>query len=366
MIIKTAIFILFFFLIQPPFAQAQSDDSQRYKDTLQLEELACKVSNPQTMHGCIEEVRRIGTPIIKLIAPLVCESRQDCSFDLSGINANIIITSPKPEFKIIRKNDFGYPLFTLTNTSGINFYALSFEDQSDTPCAIGTVCPPLIVIDNSKGLVFQRNTFSKIHGNMITFNNSRLINITENEFLNGFKGGVQVASNVPTEGFTVTQNTFEGIAGTALSFQGISLTPNSTSISNNKFINNHSKGAYENCTYPCTGSQVKINGPTANLSFKQNKVQGGVNTAFDSLGLYASGIQVGNNNVKSVYLFCNEITGNRGSGIVQTPPFTNLAGIVVSENKIWGNGLNLNIPVAQIEKNNCFAQECAQACFSAL
>jgi hypothetical protein len=365
---KTVLFALILLLIQtlPGTVYAQTDDSRRYQDTLQLEELACKVSSPQTMKDCIGEVRRIGTPIVKLIAPLVCESRQDCMFDLTNINANVIFTSPKPEFKIIRKNDFGYPLFTLNNTSGINFYALSFEDKDDNPCAIGTVCPPLITIDNSHSLVFQRDTFDKIHGLAISTNNTRLLTISDSQFSDGFKGAIQSTSSVPLEGVLINQNTFEGNAGTALSFQGNSLTPNSTQVSNNKFINNHSKGAYENCTYPCTGSQVKINGPTTNLSFKQNKVQGGVNTVFDSLGLYASGVQIGNTNVKSVYLFCNEITGNRGSGVVQTPPFSNLSGIVISENKIWGNGLNLNIPVAQIDKNNCFAQDCTQACFSAL
>lgn len=352
--------ILSLLFIKP--VNAQSLDDERFQDTIQLEELACKAKDPATLKGCLEEVKRSGMPIIKIVAAIICEDRQDCTFALKRINASVIIMSAKPEFKIIRKNDFGYPLFTVENSSGIKFLDLSFEDQSQAPCIHGTVCPPLIVISNSSNIQIEKSQFKNIHGTTINIIDSRNISINGSTFTAGFKGAVQYSSRLPTENIIVYGNTFDSNWGSAVSFQGVSLVPNNSSISFNTFTNNNAQGSFANCIYPCMGSQVRIPGPTANLSLKQNKVSGGADTVFDLLGLYSSGIEIGSDAVSNVDLYCNEIYGNRGSGIVQSAPFRNIANIRVSENKIWGNGLNLNIPTATIEENNCYTKDCKLSC----
>lgn len=345
-------------------AYAQLDPSAQTRDTLFLDEFACRASDPPSLKKCIEEVKSTKMPLVKIVAPIICTNPQECNFELKNIKTDTTFFAAKTEFKIIRKNDFSYPLFTVEGTSGIRFYEITFEDQGAGACPPGTLCPELISVKSSNTISVDRSDFLNIRGNALKVTDSRNVSVINSLFKNGFKTGIEVTAALPTEKIIIEDNTFEDNAGSAVLFQAISLSDRQSSITTNIFNNNHSKGAYVNCNYPCTGSQVRISGPSANLQFTQNKVVGGFDTIFDTLGLYSSGVELGNTSLSNISFFCNEISGNRGSGIVQSAPFRNIIALSISENKIWGNGLNLNVPTANVSEDNCYTKECEMACFT--
>lgn len=330
-------------------------------EQLKLEEYACNARDPASFKDCIVQAQQIAMPFIKIIAPIICTSRNDCTFEMKNINTSLRISPTSPENKFIRQNDFGYTLLTIENSSNIELSGLGFEDQGSSGCPLGTTCPPFFVIKNSSKIQMDRLSFLKTQGTSLAISESRTISILDSTFKDSFKTGLEVASQNFTQGLKIEGNLFEDNSGSALIYQAQSLNPASSIISN-RFINNHSKGAYSSCVYPCTGAQIKIFGPTANLRISNNTISGGVDSAFDSLGLYSSGIEIGGQDVGTTLVYCNEVSSNRGSGIVQSPPFRNTSGVAVSENKIWGNGLNLNIPTVTADENNCFTKECKLSC----
>lgn len=346
-----------------PIVYAQLDPSQQTRDTLFLDEFACAASDPPSLKKCIEEVKQTRMPLVKIVAPIICTNPQECNFEFKNIKTDTTFFAAKTDFKIIRKNDFSYPLFTIDGSSGIRLYEITFEDQGEGACPPGTLCPELLAVKASSNISIDRSDFLNIRGNAVKVTDARNVSIINSIFKNGFKTGIEVASALPTENIVIQGNTFEDNAGSAVLFQGISLSDRQSSITANTFTNNHSKGAYLDCIYPCTGSQVRISGPSANLRFTQNKVTGGFDTIFDTLGLYSSGVEIGNTSLSNISFFCNEISGNRGSGIVQSAPFRDIVAVSISESKIWGNGLNLNVPTANVSEDNCYTQECKLTCF---
>lgn len=348
--------------MQPAYSQEQ----------LQLKEYACLAFDPQTFKGCLQEVKDTGVPIIKITKPIICENRQDCSFEISGSSRSFQISPSLPENKFIRRGDFGYTLLSVDNTSNMTLKDLTFEDEGTVPCAAGTICPPLITIKSSSSILIDKLNFMGTRGTSLSISDPKNVIVTNSVFKDSFKNALAVSTLGFTEGLKIDKNLFDSNAGAGLTFQAASVGSGPASISGNKFVNNHSKGAYSagttpdgrasSCSYPCIGSQVKISGPTNNLRVANNTVTGGINTLFDSLGLYSSGIEVGGSNINNTTLICNEITGNRGSGIVQAGPFSGISALVISENKIWGNGLNLNIPTATADENNCYTSECKLSC----
>ncbi len=349
-LLLSLIFSINQFLIPPAYSQ----------ENLHLKELLCEAYDPATFQGCLDEVARTGLPPIKITKPIICHSSAECSFKVGRAPEGFLIFSVLPENKIIRRGDFSYSLLTIENTYKVTLNNLVFEDQSEQGCPIATVCPPLIAVKNSADILVDRVIFAKTTGPSLSVTDSRAVSVINSNFGNSFKTGLEIASSGLTQGLKIENNIFESNAGSALVFQAKSVSE--ASILNNQFFNNHSKGAYADCTFPCTGAQIKISEPTSNLRFANNKVSGGLNTILDSLGLYASGIEVGGRNISRIALYCNEINSNRGSGIVQSGPFQNISGISISENKIWGNGLNLNIPTATTDENNCFTKECQLSC----
>lgn len=346
------IFLITQFFIQPAHSQ----------DTLQLKEYACLASNPETFRECLKEVAETGVPLIKITEPVICESRQDCTFEIKNSSRSFEISPLSPDIKFIRRNDFGYTLLNIENSSGFRLKGLNFEDEGNTPCPAGIICPPFLRIKNSSLILADKLNFLKTRGISFSISDSKTISITNSTFKDSFKTGLEVTTQGFSEGLKIEDNLFENNSGSGLNFQALSVGSGQALISSNKFINNHSKGAYESCAYPCTGAQVKITGPTNNLRFSQNTLSGGINTIFDSLGLYSSGIEIGGRNINNTALFCNEVSGNRGSGIVQSGPFANISALTITENKIWGNGLNLNIPTATADENNCYTSECKLSC----
>lgn len=332
----------------------------RAQDALQLEEFACLASNPETFQNCLNDVSKTGVPLIKITQSIICTSPGSCSFKLQNSGQTFTISSSSAENKFIRQNDFSYTLLTFENSANITLRGLSFEDQGTTGCPQATVCPPLVSAKNTLNLTFDNLNFFKTRGPSLQVLNSRSVTVSNSHFRNSFKTGLEVINQKATDSIRIEGNTFENNAGTALIYQVPSVTP--SSVSANKFINNHSQGAYSNCAFPCTGAQVKILTSSANLNFGKNTIAGGPDTFFDSIGLYASGIEVSGQNIYNANLYCNEISGNRGSGIVQSGPFRNITNISVTENKIFGNGLNMNIPTATTDTNNCYTRECQISC----
>lgn len=351
-LVMAAIFFLSPLFVQPVYSQ----------DQLQLKEYACLAFDPQTFRDCIKEVKDTGVPLIKITKPIICQSRQDCAFEIKNLTRSFEISPSSPDNKFIRRGDFGYTLLNIENSSGFRLKNLSFEDEGNVPCPSGTICPVFVRIKNSSLIVLDKLSFSKTRGASLSLTDSKNISITGSTFKNSFKTGLEVTTQGFTEGLKIQDNLFENNSGSALNFQASSVGSGQALISSNKFINNHAGGAYESCVYPCTGAQVKITGSTNNLRFSQNTLKGGINTIFDSLGLYSSGIEIGGRNINNTALFCNEVSGNRGSGIVQSGPFANISALTITENKIWGNGLNLNIPTATADENNCYTSECKLSC----
>ena len=347
----------------PIHAQEPPPDPDSVSENLRLEEYACRARDPESFKACLVEARQTGVPFIRIDAPIICESRADCEFNMSNMKYFLKIAPAAPENKFIRTSDFGYTLFNIQNSGQIELASLTFEDESDTGCPQGTTCPPLISISMATNIKFDKVTFNKTQNTSVKIADSRGIEIYNSLFKDSYRSAIEISTANFTDGLRIENNTFENNAGAALIFQSNSLSSQSL-VQNNKFINNHSNGAYADCTYPCTGAQIKINGPTSNLRIAKNSITGGINTALDSLGLYASGIEIAGQNIKSTSLYCNEITANRGSGIVQAPPYANITAVTISENKLTGNGLNLNIPTVPADDTNCYTAECTLACLN--
>jgi len=336
------------------------DDSQSPSENLTLKEYACLASTPETFQSCLNEVKQTGVPLIKITAPIICTSPELCSFKLQRSASSFTISPSSPQNKFIRQNDFSYTLLTIENSSNFNLNNLTFEDQGSTGCPTATICPSVITIKNSSSLVLDKLSFTFSRGTSLQILNSREVTISNSTFKNSYKTALEFSGQGYTNGIKIENNLFENNAGTGLILQAQSI--NKSLINNNRFINNHSQGAYTNCTFPCIGSQIKIQGPSSNLHISANTVSGGANTFFDNIGLYASGIQIGGQNISNTTLSCNEITGNRGSGIVQSGPFSAISNISITENKLYGNGLNLNIPTTVADENNCYTKDCQLAC----
>lgn len=362
--IITIISLVFLFLVPLIPVRAQTDASLQSKDTLSLEEFACIAKNPATLKECINQVRTIKVPLVKIDAPIICASQNDCAFDFTGINTDTTFYATRTENKIIRSNDFSYTVFNIDNSSGLKFSGLTFQDDGISDCPQGTVCPPVVVINKSGKIIIERTSFADLKGTALFVSDSRTVTIDRSNFSDGLKDGIRISSSKPTGGINITGNNFDGISGNAVSYQAVSTNGPLSTITSNTFTNNHAKGFYENCTYPCTGSQVRIIGPTSNLQFRQNKITGGLNTIFDSLGLYPSGLEIGSTNINNLRIYCNEISGNLGSGIVQPSPVTGSGQISVDGNKIWGNGLDMNTVSANITETNCYNDQCNLSCMT--
>ena len=69
-------------------------------------------------------------------------------------------------------------------------------------------------------------------------------------------------------------------------------------------------------------------------------------------------IEIADRDINSLSLSCNEISDNRGAGIVQSRPVRNITGITITKNKIWNNGISVNVPVSDIEEDNCYTEDC--------
>lgn len=358
-ILLSIIFLGIQLVIQNP-TQAQEQNAP--SENLELREFACNAFDPQSLKSCIREVSESGMPLIRITSPITCQNRDECDFEIKNMARSFEISPSKPENKIIRQGDFGYTLFTIENSSGVSFRKLGFEDLASLPCPAATACPPLISIKNSGNLNFEGISLLKTAGTGINISDSRDISITDSVFKESFRTAVEVSSAGFTRDIKIDNNVFDSNASSAVVFQAISLAGSPSSISSNSFVNNHAKGMYLNCSYPCAGGQIRVNGPTSNLNINQNTINGGQNTVFDFLGLYASGIEISGQNLSGIMLYCNEISGNRGSGIVQSGPFVNISAVTISENKIWGNGLNLNIPTVTPAQDNCYTQECKLSC----
>jgi len=356
-VLFSALLLISLSLVTPIYSQEPNAVSQN----LSLEEYACIADGPESFKSCLTEAKTTGVPFIKITAPIICESRNDCSFTMTGLRSFLKISPTLPENKFIRKSDFGYSLISVDDSVQIEFTGLTFEDQSDTSCPGGTTCQPFVSVKTSNNIKFDKVSFVKTQGVSLKIIDSRDISILGSSFKESDKSAVEISAANFTEKIKIENNQFENNAGTALVFQSNSIGSQST-IGNNKFINNHSKGAYSNCIYPCTGAQLKVTGPTSNLKISNNIISGGINSALDSLGLYSSGIEVGGQNINNTSLYCNEISGNRGSGIVQSPPFINISSVTISENKLSGNGLNLNIPSVQSDDTNCYTESCKLSC----
>ena len=344
------------------FTHPSNAQEPQVADNLRLEEFACIARDPATFKSCLIETKSTSAPVIKIIAPIICESASDCTFEIKDQRAFLEISPTRPENKFLRRNDSSYTLLNISGSSNISIEGMTFEDEGTTGCPSGVICPPLISIDTSSGMTINKTTFLKTKGNSLTIRDSRETSITESVFKESFKTGIEVKTQGFTQALKIMNNIFENNAGSGLIFQAPGAGPNSTEISHNTFTNNHSAGAYTNCLYPCVGSQLKIAGPSSNVKVSANTILGGINTALDSLGLFVSGIEIGGQNITNANLNCNEITGNRGSGIVQAPPLSNINNVSISENKLWNNGLNLNIPTVTPDGDNCYTQECKLSC----
>lgn len=333
-------------------------------DLVQVKEFACEAYDPKTLKDCF--TAETFAPIIKIIAPIQCKSKQECQFDLSTVKEGVVILATKPENKILRSEDYAYTLFTINNSPGLQFRDIYFEDFDTTPCVLGTECSPHVVISNSKNITIQNAQFNKTHGTSISINNSSNITITNSQFKSAQKHAIAVTSTTPMEGIRIDKNTFENNGGNAIIFQGNSAQAKGSTIINNTITNNHAKGSYASdaatCTYPCIGSQLKISGPTSNLVIHKNQISGGGNTVFDTVGLYTSGIEIGSRGISNLTLTCNSISDNRGSGVVQAKPISNSSNIRLSKNKIWQNGLSVNTVSAVVDPDNCYTSTCSLSC----
>lgn len=331
-------------------------------DNLRLEEFACVARDPQSFKSCIDEARKNAVPVIKIIAPIICTTAADCSFQINNLHSSLTILSSHPENKFLRQGDFSYSLLTISNSSNLSLDRLVFEDEGDSGCPQGLVCPPLTVIHSSGDLHLSKLTFLSSKGTSLEINNSRDISLDNSSFINSFKTGIEVKTEGFTQNIKILSNSFENNSGSALIFQALGAGSDSSIISGNKFINNHSNGSFRDCLYPCVAPQLKIKGPSSNIRITENTISGGANTALDSLGLFASGIELSGQSVSNTTIFCNEIASNRGSGIVQSPPFSNISGIRITENRLWNNGLNLNVPTATTSADNCYTSDCTLSC----
>ncbi len=361
--ISLSIFIgLFVYLFIGLFVYSPHAQEPQPADNLRLEEFACIARDPQSFKSCIDEAKKTSVPVIKIIAPIICTSGADCSFQINNLHSSLTISPSRPENKFLRQGDFSYSLLTISNSSNLILDNVVFEDEGVSGCSQGLVCPPLAVINSSGDLKLTNLTFLASKGTSLEINDSRNISVENSSFLNSFKIALEVKTKGFTQNIKILNNNFENNSGSALIFQALGAGTNSSMISGNKFINNHSNGSFRDCLYPCVAPQLKIKGPSSNIRIAENTISGGVNTALDSLGLFASGIELSGQNLSNTTIFCNEITSNRGSGIVQSPPLANISGIRITENKLWNNGLNINVPTSAAATDNCFNDQCQLSC----
>ncbi len=355
-----SLLILLLFPLIP--AQAQTDASLQSKDTLLMEEFACSAIDPATLKKCINEVRINKVPLVKINAPIICDQQSECAFDFSGIQTDTTFYAANSANKILRSNDFSYTIFNIDGSSGLKFSGLIFEDDGLAVCPAGTICPPALIINKSNNITIEDSEFTNLQGTAVLVSDSITVIVNNSKFLNILKNGIEVTSVQLSGDIQIIDNIFTDVAGNALAYQSIGTNQNPSIIDSNTFTNNHSKGFYENCVYPCTGSQVKITGPTSKVEFRKNKISGGLNTIFDSLGLYPSGLEIGSTNINSVRIYCNEISGNPGSGVVQSSPVSSSSQIDIDGNKIWGNGLDMNTLTVNIGPDNCYNGQCNLEC----
>src|SRR5690606_16175423 len=127
------------------FTHISSAQEPQVADNLRLEEFACLARDPASFKSCLNEAKATSVPVIKIIAPIICTSSADCSFQISDHHSSLTISPSRPENKFLRQNDFSYTLLSISNSSNLSLDTVAFEDDGNTGCPQGVACPPLTV-----------------------------------------------------------------------------------------------------------------------------------------------------------------------------------------------------------------------------
>lgn len=349
------LFILVFILNSKQALSAEGD-------SINFGDLSCKAKNTDEFKKCLEDVKNGVFPLIRLTENLECRSKQECEFSLEGVVSQVTIAGDKTVIK--RSENFNYSIFNFSKSANIKLTNISFDEGDGSGCpGFGQVCQPVINIQDSQNIVIQN---LRVHGareSAIKITNSASVAVMGSQILNSYKNAIQVSLPNLIEGVVIDGNTFENNGSSAVVFSGISLATSPSKIRANTFKKNHSKAVYTSCTFPCSAGQLLIKSGTTNLLIENNIITDGTAGMFDRFGLYPSGIEVPGADSQSVIISCNMISNNKGSGIVQTGTVRANNNTVIQDNKIFDNGINLNVQSAYLE-DNCFYKDCRVACSS--
>jgi hypothetical protein len=330
------------------FSSVSTLAQQNSNTTMQVDDFVCRAADNQAFKSCISKVKSKEAQIITVTKEIVCKSREDCEFTFEGITNLQIFGLDRSRTGFKRINSFDYNIFTIDNSTNIKIGDLFFKDDESNFCS-GEQCRGVMLIKNSDNLQITSLFLSNVAGVGIELQNTKQALIKGSKIVRSNAQSIVVNNS---QNIVIEKNQISDAASNAIIFSATSSGSGSSAILNNELIRNHKDAVYAPCESPCAGGQIRINDGTSNLQITGNTIKDGKIEKYDGLGLYVSGIDINGSGSSNINISCNNISNNRGNGIVGK----GFEKVSLRGNTIYGNGLNLNFTnkkQTEDSKENC-------------
>ena len=322
----------------------------------------CYPLTPIDVKNCILRLRAGQSHSILITNTINCSAASECAFDMTGFPTTsnqvaVVIsgqksTNPSSGFK--RTTNYNYPIFNLSNTSGVTIENINFDDSGSTN---GTSSDGILNILNSSNVIVTNSAFSGGKFSAIALRASNNILISNNQISStqefaiwGDNSASGVSSNVTISGNTISDTWANGII--------ISLV--NSRIVYNEFLRNH-----DQTLFATSGGQLDIEKNTNHLYVGCNYIHDGLLPP----PYVVAGIEFAPTDINSVEVTGNRIINNDGFAIAIDYGNINVSGIVIHNNSVSGNAFNSNTNSQYDYKDytpqiygNCTDSSCVTSC----
>lgn len=321
----------------------------------------CDVSDVSTLTSCVAGVRSGSTTNVRFTAMVNCSGNDTCLVDLTNVHGPItFFGAAGVTAGFLRTDTYTYPILNLNGASDLTFANLTFDEGPDDPACTpyqmnGSEiypCRSTIEIDESSNIVFEQVSILHSKDHAIAFAATQGITIQDSQIQDAGVFGIWTDRNpsISSSNISITNNLIKDVKS-----NGIFLSyAQNTTIKGNTLQHNHHVALFDVCGGLCPGGQIDMLNNTS-LQIYSNQIIDGQIDLNNATG-QTDGIEIANQNT-DVTITNNIIANNLGWGVGADPGATG-TNFVITGNKIYNNGVNLNgLPGTGIQElGDCFTQ----------